>query len=52
MVNSCSLPFGASVFSNPTLHAAAAASRAEQKETKKGALAPSPGTLTVVVSYV
>ena len=39
-------------FFNPALHAAAAASEAEEKETKMRALAPSPGTLTVVVFYV
>ena len=37
---------------NPALHAAAAASEAEEKETKMRALAPSPGTLTVAVFYV
>ena len=40
------------IFFNPALHAAAAASEAEEKETKMRALAPSPGTLTVVVFYV
>ena len=40
-------------FFNPALHAAAAAaSEDEEKETKMRALAPSPGTLTVVVFYV
>lgn len=43
---------GRPLFLNPALHAAGAASGAEERETKMRALAASPGTLTVVVFYV